>query len=567
MEFRKLSTIILISSLGLLVPAHLYSLDLETGGRSGKPFSGFRMDGVEPVKTGEKSEDLQLRTLRVTDRFSPHLYLDFDTQNPASLQDSAGYYQVREASYIVSSDSWAGPGAALFNRMENRISLNSPEELWPGNGEPMGDFSIQMRIKPLFFYRNNDLFHKSSFLDGKKRGIEILIQDEVIRVHFQNLFRDNKNQERSLTLSGRKRIKTGEWQHFILSFEASTGRITLLVDGEEEATVYGADSAGVWTMAFHPLDRSPIFIGSSYAGLMDEVALSNESVPFGTSRPDLDSRYSPVGYRSSSGYFYTKTGSVISPVVRPSKGEHSGKGSISFQTMAPDGTAVDTWVRFSRNPFEKETPEDDLPWNYLKGDRLEIPSFAYLQWKASLHSDPNGEKSPTIRSVKIHFEENQAVSPPGTPEWVRDLSGTDFLTIQWNESTDQRVRRSGNYRIYYGVRPGVYDGYLEYRVQNGIAIKIAGDSPTEFTASEMELKRRDPGKFERSLDRKVRIRIDNETIEKNVSLHPRKRALPFIRPGFMYYFAVSAMLPGGDESVLSGECSGRSMAGDSASRP
>ncbi len=555
---RILVGLILIAAIALLIASHGLQAERLSAGTPDEPdFGRVTMIGTESFQARDASQDIRLETISHHGDPSNLLYLDFDQPAPQLLRDAAGRYQIKESSYIQSPDVRHGSGAALFNRLENRVVVASPEELWPGTGNS-DDFTIEMWIRPIYFYRKNVIFRKMSMLGGERRGLEITIEDDRLVVDAHKLFEDAGGRLHSVRLVSRSGIRTGQWWHVSLTFEAARGRLRLYINGEEERVSLAKDASGVWRLRFHPLDRSPFLIGESYAGSLDEFRITARVLS--PEDGDLKTSLFPRRYVN----FETmrarqKMGQVISGVLLPGGGRVRS-GRVRFLGEEPPGTILNFYIRSSTEPFAADAPAvNQLAWRRVdsRGDLKQ--SFAYFQWKAELQADPDGRKSPILREVQLDFSPLEAPPPPADlrlAEGTLGRNGHRQLVLEWDLSPDTRVEQGGYY-VYYGLRPGEYLGRLKSRrAPDGSAEKIrALEDPARFpvTGEELGLASGRAERLQRLMRNRVRLIVDNDLIQLNTEHGPGARRLPFLRENRTYYFAVSAYDEDGVESRLSNE--------------
>ncbi|MCB1318726.1 MAG: LamG domain-containing protein, partial [Leptospiraceae bacterium] len=322
------------------MPGLLWAESIEVGTRQAPGFGRVQLIGTELFRGQDSTQDIRLVTNSYHGQSANELYLDFDQPLPLHLRDSAGNYQIEEPNYIFSPEARMGSGAALFNRIENRVVISAPEELWPGHGR-LHDFSIEMWLRPVYFYRRNVIFRKYSLLDGKKIGLEIYIYRQQLHVSLWNLFTGPDNQLHSVTLVSPGQIGLNRWSHIALSYTATNGKLMLAVNGNEQDTQIAGDRQGVWTGAFHALDRTPIIIGESYSGLLDELRIARTDLSTHATHPNnqLQTSVYPaleVDYESMRGE--QKAGMVISEVIHPEGRHGSRSGRIRYQSSQPTGT-------------------------------------------------------------------------------------------------------------------------------------------------------------------------------------------------------------------------------------
>ncbi len=500
---------------------------------------------------------LALRALSHTGSADNLLHLTFDTPVPMILKDAAGNYRIRRSSYIFSGDGKVGKGSALFNRPENRIIVDSPEELWPGSG-PLGDFSLEMWLKPVHFAPRALVFRKtglqSSLELGLRTGMEIYIQDRMLHFTAHNLFRDAKARPRTIQLRSRTALRGNHWTHVLVSYRESDGKLVLYLNGREERVRFAADGRGIWKAGFGRLDRSPLVIGESYFGQIDEFRIARRFYE-GSGRI-ASSAYSPLKYDYIHDTGNQKIGSVQSNVFMiPNRGL-TRSARLGYDARTPAGSAVKLWIRYSTRPFQADTPAAMLPWKFVYRTAKNIPAFSFFQYKAELRADPAGGKTPELRNVALHWTPYQA---PVRPRAIRVIAGesreektchlSEQVCLEWFQNPESAVRAEGGYYVYYGPRSGEYTGRLTVRADAmGKLVPIRYRRELPLTREEERMRRIRPRAFKRRVRGRVRLKVTNALIERNMVRSMRRAArnpspgkrMPFLRNNRTYYFAVAA---------------------------
>ncbi|MCE9600409.1 MAG: LamG domain-containing protein [Spirochaetia bacterium] len=520
-----------------LFPTLLSAETIEEGTAAHPAFS-VMLSGAQAFRAVDSSQDIRLSAPESPDAI---LRLKFDQEVPGMLRDAAGNYQI-SANYVFQKDCVAA-GCAQFVKPENHVAITSPPELWPGVGD-VQDFTIEFWIKPVIFYRRNSILKKVSLIGGEKRGLEIYLDSGKLHASFYNLFEDSEGRRHSIDLAARSGLTGQDWRHVTLTYHAASGRITLYLQDREEQTATAADPTGVFNMNFHPLDRSPIEIGGSYFGSIDEFVLSVGALsPEEGARTRLPAaRISEISYRTEQ-----DKGIVLSKIH--DAGFSSG-GRFRYAASEPAGTSIQFYVRFSTSPFAETTSAEELPWKRIAGFTDSIDRFRYFQWKAVLVADPTGMVSPILKETKLSFF---PILPPARPGGLRildDLSSDDMICLEWRKNPEPEIETAnGTYVIYYGLKPGEYTGRIT--IKDGKPIH-QNSSSMPLTEQERNRLKFQEASMRRTLSTRVRFLLTNRVIEENIYKHARKKNMPFLRPDQAYYFAVAALTPDG-ESVQSRE--------------
>lgn len=525
---------ILLASLTAGLPAAEL---LEDGTRREPEFQGVLLRGAETFRGRDTTRDIRLRAASYLGDADNILYLDFDAELPALLKDSSGHYRIREASYIPTRDARIGRGAALFNRADNRILIHSPEELWPGPRE-LSDFTIEMWLKPGHYYNKNLLFEKSSLetglREGRRKSLEIYIQRERVHVRLENLFADETGADHTLELVSRAKIPLQRWTHLTFSYRVSRNRLAMYLNGREERVVLARPG---WKARFGRIDRTPIVIGGNYSGLLDELRIAGRALSPEDGQNNFTS-YAPI--QGATGREYQPGGEVISDVKRLKSGHIARHARLRYLSDLPPGTILKFWVRFSRQRFQRDTPERQLPWYRIDRETDKLPPFSYVQWKAELKADPLGRYSPVLKEVALEYT---PFGTPGTPKNLRivpGLTGNRRVCLEWSANPEESSERI-QYAVYYGLRPGEYTGRIDLRVQDGrlVPLRLEDLGRLPLSAEERERYGNFPELKSRNLANRIRLMIDNELIVGNIKRSGRDD-MPLLKNDRAYYFAVTA---------------------------
>ena len=539
-----------------LLPLSSYRAEVLDFGTPEHDFSSLRSDGVELFRSRDTSQDIRLQTASYLKSLRTWLYLDFEEETAEALHDKRGRFAVRRAFYLPSPNAHNGKRSALFNGPKHGVEIDLGQGIWDEQGYAQ-DFTIELWFYPLFLYRRNTLVEKTSFHEQKKGSFRIGIEKGSVFARFKNLFYDANGQARSLALFSNSKVKLKKWQHLALTYEAGKGRLVLYLNGKEQDVRFAKDknTHGSWPMKFHDLDANAgLFIAKSFLGLVDEFRIADRALS-----PEKDelhiSRYEAlkVDFEAQTGR--QKSGTARSQVRSLPKRQKVRFGNISVQGIEPKGTALDVYIRYAHHPFNADSQEPR--WQRVKGGYLSLSSFRYFQWKAVLRSNPLGDSTPILKSLRMDYTPVQLPPAPRSLRLVRSLSKGRQVCLQWEYSPLQDDEVKSGYYIYYGLRPGEYMGRLEYYQNMSGKAKRIGYYDEKQKLNNMPMTEKEKNALlstseARNLMRnRIRILVTNQLIEKNLSLD-RKKKLPFLYPNVNYYFAVSAYDEFG-ESELSNE--------------
>ena len=124
---------------------------------------------------------------------------------------------------------------------------------------------------------------------------------------------------------------------------------------------------------------------------------------------------------------------------------------------------------------------------------------------------PNGKISPSINNVELLYKIDYPPRAPIFPE-VTD-AGDSYVRLRWKKNVEHDV---GGYRIYYGIRSGIFDGMIGY---------IEGKRITNNFNSYMNY---------------IEVEITNNIINENrIRDHKRVLEYPALKNTVLYFFSVS----------------------------
>lgn len=466
------------------------------------------------------------------------LALRFDQEVPGLLRDEAGNYRVR-ANYVRADQGPAGP-CAQFVKPENRIELASPPELWPGRGD-VEDFTIQLWIKPVIFYRQSIVLKKVGMLDGEKRGLELRLDSGRVQAAFIRVLSEEDGTLSSTTLSASAPLTNSRWTQVALTWERAKGRLALYVDNREQMVRILPPTQSI---VFHPHDRSPIVVGESFFGSLDEVLIYDRAL-----NPEYNRSAVLPAAVISDGYRITQQRAMA--VSKVYDAGPAAESRFRYSASEPPGTLIAFFVRSSMNPFREDAPDrGELAWKRIQNSTDKLGRFRYFQWKAVFQASPRGDASPVLESVQLAVHPALPPMRPGGLRIVPELSGADYVCLEWRKNPEPEVAEGGRYVIYYGQTPGELTGRI--MTIGGQPVRPAGFDKMLLTPDEKHQLTYREAALRRDLSSRVRVLLSNKTIAENVASHPRRKDMPVFEADRAYYFAVSAVSPHG-ESELSRE--------------
>ncbi|MDR0377734.1 MAG: hypothetical protein LBH70_08080 [Spirochaetaceae bacterium] len=413
------------------------------------------------------------------------LSLSFDQPGPSAYRDARGRYRVEASPALQRVDGrWAryGAGAAMFaGTREEGVPLRLIPETGifsPGRG--MRDFSIEFWLYPNNLENGEQILAWTAVPPKKNESLQRIFCEAVrsrIRWTFLNFFAapgsPDQSPALSISLETRKNLVPRTWSHHLVRYDASTGLLEYLVNGEAENAAYttlsGREGGSVYTP--YPGRDGFFVLGGRYSGLIDEFRIYREAIgapgrgvlnAAGRTSPELPDL---AKFPKSGGRFETRSidlgepGSTVLRIEasggrytagsagrRPVRNMYEGKGDFRF----PDDSAVQFFLRAGEEPYRLNR----VPWTPVRpGTELsgEIRG-RYVQLAAAFYPSGNRETGPYLEEVKIVYESNEAPYPPSLVT-ARALDGA--VELNWRPSPDSDTT---GYLVYYGTSAGVYYG-------------------------------------------------------------------------------------------------------------
>ncbi|MDR0450513.1 MAG: hypothetical protein LBH26_04530 [Treponema sp.] len=426
------------------------------------------------------------------------LALSFDEGKPELFTDRTGRYRVKSSgSPAVSSagSPWArkGKDAVLFSASTAGLragerALPAPEapliiEPWRSDalfapGRNIGDFSLEFWVYPLNMENGEQLLSWSASIprglsppvgggipasgavpEGYAGLVSQRIQCGVLKNRFRWTFEDfffsaDAGRSLSLALNGQSPVVPKTWSHHLIRFEAATGFLEYLVNGNSEDIVYASSSGREGGEVYVPLagEGGGFTLGRRFSGMMDEfrihAAFSSEPElgRYPASGGWMESRTIDLGQNSSRVLRLDASGGSTGLKDGRIHNEYEGGGDFRFA----DNSAVQFFLRAADNPYRwtdgdwrAVVPGEDLA-DTLKG--------RYVQVAAILYPSGDGEISPYLEEIRLRYQPNM---PPRPPSQLMATASEGAVTLSWRNSPDTEA---AGYLLYYGTAPGEYFG-------------------------------------------------------------------------------------------------------------
>ncbi|MDR1932347.1 MAG: fibronectin type III domain-containing protein [Spirochaetales bacterium] len=403
---------------------------------------GFRgmalIRGLDIAVGFDGTADLVLRDRQQASERNSDVYLSFD-EDP--VRDAALKFTVRNennAMLISPGHKMRGRGAGAFQYGSRLLLTPAGGRTLFSRGIVNEDFIIEFWMYPATLNEGEVIFRwENTAAEGAGvpvyQELSCVISGRALLWTFTNYFRDV--QSKTLTLRGSAPLVPRAWRHHALRFDAATGMVEYLVDGSPEAIVYATRSGREDGTVSYPViageTRTPLVIGEGFTGFLDEFSISRDPPA------DMDLAAYPA-----------EGGTVETSLI------DMGYGGcvllrIEAACRAPADSAVFFYYRIGADT-EQLWKEEWQP--FIPGEVFPSQTGRYLLVKAELFPDGRRETSPRLMDFTVVYEKNL---PPPPPSFISAAAGDGKVELRWSPVVNPEVR---GYFIYYGSRPGVYDG-------------------------------------------------------------------------------------------------------------
>ena len=485
------------------------------------------------------------------------MVLSFNYPPDKLYRDDTKKYIIKSSFYAFAKGKGSiGTGSAHFFRTGDGIEIENSKNLWLGSCDDLGSFAIEMRIRADVVRDGSVLFSRVGYISGAKKGIEITLNRGRVTAAFYGIFERPDGKRHDVFLNRGKTIVKDKWHHFSLSFDRMSGRLAKFIDGEEDESIYVTDSGSPDNGIFIPYfgqpsgdetisctDLPPVYIAKNFSGFIDELRISYLSFEELKKRTAIaNKKYRPV---DNAGKIPLNIEGVVTSPVYIFPGTGTLVKLFKWEEIVPENAFVWMEFRISDNLFY--WTDTDLKWYRIKNNQRgiflketggEFLRGKYYQWRLHLVPSPDGKKSPAAYDIGLSYQLDTA---PRIPDFVEiTKASSEEISIKWKKNVDPDIK---GYRIYYGTKPGKYDGIITHTGGKPISNELSNSNYIE-------------------------IKINNALIDENRKLDSKGLfTFPELKNTVLYFFAVSAYdsykpgTPHNHESALSKQVSARPFAG------
>ncbi len=343
------------------------------------------------------------------------LLLDFDKVNAS--EDLTGNYKIKSANIFNNKPvMFRSSPSAGFILPGNKIIIAAGPKNFLNNTTDLESFSISFWIYPVANTAGTrSIIEKGISKENKFFGLKVFLADRRVNFRFSNMFFDNKNKPFTLEVRADETAVLNEWHNYCLSFDNTTGKLILSIDGSESAVMYATTSRQADAEVLIPKfsGQSDLVLGGQPFGYLDDLLITRnflDTAPFATVHKE--NQGSAMTEIVENDFFNSKITSIL----------------INNKSIEP---GFRTQIRTSQEWFEPDALKPD--WHDYTG----LAEGKYFQIKLILMSDVSLRTSPTLRSLKIITADMNDIEPPS----LITLTATNMeLRIEWNKLFDKRLR-------------------------------------------------------------------------------------------------------------------------------
>jgi len=390
--------------------------------------------------------DLVLEQSRYDADTSPADILIHFEQYP--FQDSSGNYSVANngGTHPVPRGR-IGSSAGFFSRENGGLTIQPLLKSAPSSGNLLfspgtlwNDFSIEFWLHPEYLENGESILtwhgQRDASTGVQQQYMSCTVKDRKLVWEFSNFFLHPDSSPVTFSLEGAHRLVPERWSHHLIRFEAASGVLEYLVDGDPQTIIYTTLSSFPGGTVLLPFignrGKSELTIGEDYSGMIDEF------------------RFSPAYVQDPLFHRLPLEGGTV--LIGPIYLEEMGSQliSIDVDSDTPPGSSLFCYYRLAEESYDFyiKNPE----WtSFSPGELLNpVPTGAYVQIKCELFPDGSGMKGPSISSLSVSYRPNL---PPPAPVGLSAVPRDGAVQLTWNGINQ---RDAGGYLVFYGTSPGVY---------------------------------------------------------------------------------------------------------------
>ncbi len=350
-----------------------------------------------------------------------------------------GNYSLADISYIPNfKEKKLGEASANFSLQHHKIALTPQKGSVFYSDSSLDSYTIDFWVYPQSLYEGNTIFsfYGPTYIKEYDKidysGIKLLYTTNSVVLQFANIYRIG-NQPITFDVKTNLDLEIGKWQHVAITYNKTTGKLTILKNGNKRRIVWLTDTSNENGTLLNPYIskyiKHNLVIGESFFGNIDEFHISKKFKEKYDSRKYVDLK-----------------GVVLSKVIDM---EYYGSIFKDFKIKGnkSNKTELIGFVRSSETIFNSDT--DDIEWIEIsKAGNLK---GRYIQWKIFLLDSYSGQYSPVLYDFIYNYIPNY---PPTKPEGIRyKLVDDGKVKIEWKKNVETDIK---GYLVYYGPKSHYY---------------------------------------------------------------------------------------------------------------
>ncbi|MDR1030381.1 MAG: fibronectin type III domain-containing protein [Treponema sp.] len=398
--------------------------------------------------------------------------LSFDEGAPGLFSDRVGHYRVSTSEGLYPADrrfARIGMGAALFSGSQF-ASAPVPLVITPQqgalltSGQVLRDFTFEFWLFPMNLENGEQILSwiaSKQQVPGKSvlQRIQCIAAKNRLQWNFLDFFYVNAATDRiSISLEGSKPLIPQTWSHHLIRFDADTGLLEYLVNGDIEAIAYATASGREGAEIYYPRigQEGNLSLGEHFVGMMDEVKLYSRFITDPVIRKypvqggRVETKVLDLGETNTSIFMVEASGGRTSNSVGKIQNERAGQQGFSFS----DDSAIQFFIRAADSPYQwAAAVSPDSTWRLLvPGTVLSGINGRFVQLAMVFYPSGDGETSPYLDTIRIHYRPDE---PPPPPSGIMAIAQDGAVELSWKPSNDADV---AGYLVYYGTASGNYFG-------------------------------------------------------------------------------------------------------------
>ena len=424
------------------------------------------------------------------------LSISFDESNPALFRDRTGHYRLGVSPALQTVErrfARIGTGAALFSASSRNDTVPAVKIASDGAGQSnagglngplvievssrnalfapdshIRDFSIEFWLYPLNMENGEQVLtwissrplparQTAAAGGGQTRYAFQRIQCVAVKNRLQWTFADfftspDNADHIDLSIAGNSPVVPKNWSHHLIRFDAGTGMLEYLVNGKSEAIEYASSTGHEGGEVYTPIagEGGSFVVGSHFMGIMDEFKIHSAWL-----ESPVVHKYPARGGRMETGAIDLGEGSSGVQRVDATGGRTAIKGtqvSSEFQENGRFRFADDSEMQFFIRAAENPYLWDETDWrSFTPGNSLAgTIRGRYVQVAVDFYPSADGETSPYLEALQIHYLPNEPPLPPASVIAVAEDGG---VRLRWKNSPDTDT---AGYLVYYGVTRDEY---------------------------------------------------------------------------------------------------------------